>query len=123
MIVGLVNSRREAIVRLQVKDHLMRDHDVDAVIDTGFTGQLILPQALVNQLQLPWLRRSRGTLAFGRTTWIDIYSATAVWNGQYVSLRVAAGGTDPLIGMELLEGHQLWIEVTRNGNVHIDALP
>ena len=38
---------------------------IDAVIDTGFTGQLVLPPEVVNRLGLPGRGRQRAILADG----------------------------------------------------------
>ena len=45
MIVGMVNVNREATIRLGVIDLQGHPQDIEAVIDTGFTGFLTLPPA------------------------------------------------------------------------------
>ena len=59
MITGVVNSNREAIIRLVVAGPRGQQQDIEAIIDTGFTGFLTLPPALVAALGLPWLSRQR----------------------------------------------------------------
>ena len=53
MITGAVKSD-EARVRLTVKGQRGRVQEVEAVIDSGFTGALTLPPALIATLGLRW---------------------------------------------------------------------
>lgn len=47
MIRGVVNARREGIVRLRVRGPSGVERDVDAVVDSGFTASLTLPAVVV----------------------------------------------------------------------------
>jgi predicted aspartyl protease len=40
MIIGLVNQYHEATIRLVVRGPHGREHEIEAVIDTGFNGLL-----------------------------------------------------------------------------------
>lgn len=50
MIQGEVNDAYEAVISLTVQGPLGQATEVEAVIDTGFTGFLSLPTALVTEL-------------------------------------------------------------------------
>ncbi len=50
---GRVTAAREAILRLQ----LIAGEMVECLVDTGFTGALVLPQSLVTRLSLPVVGR------------------------------------------------------------------
>ena len=52
MITGVVTSQREAIVHLAVHDRDGREHEVEAIIDTGFDGSLTLPPSVIAALGL-----------------------------------------------------------------------
>ena len=65
MIRGAVNAVYEATIRLVGQDANGQPHEVEAVIDTGFTGFLSLPLALIAALGMPWLCRQQGILADG----------------------------------------------------------
>lgn len=53
------------------------------MIDTGFTGFLSLPSAIIVELNLSWSYRDRATLGDGSETLFDIYEASVIWDGQY----------------------------------------
>ena len=82
MIEGVVNAVREAVVPLAVAGPAGRTLPIDAVIDTGFSGFLTLPAALVSELQLPFVTRGRATLANGSEDFFDIHNAVVIWDGQ-----------------------------------------
>ena len=45
-----------------------------------------------------------------------------LWNGQDRTVEVDAADTDPLVGMGLLRGHGLRVDVVENGAVKIEEL-
>lgn len=50
-------------------------------------------------------------LADGTEASFDMYDATVLWDGQPRNVYVYAAETTPLVGMRLLEGHDLHVEV------------
>jgi hypothetical protein len=51
-----------------------------------------------------------------------MYRATVIWDGKTQIVDVAASEADPLVGMSLLYGFQLHVEVVAGGTVTIEAL-
>ena len=123
MITGVVNADREATIRLDVVGPSGQQQEIEAIIDTGFTGFLTMHAALVAALGLRWLCRQPGILADGSVDFFDVYIATVVWDGQFRLVAAEAANTEPLVGMGLLDGHSLLIDVVSGGNVTITALP
>ena len=54
MIIGYVNTNREAIIKLAVLGENKVNQGIKAVIDTGYTGFLPLPSAIITKLGLIW---------------------------------------------------------------------
>ena len=63
MIEGVVNAALEAVIALPVSGPAGQTQEVEAVIDTGYSGFLTLPPALVRDLGLPFVTSGRATLA------------------------------------------------------------
>jgi clan AA aspartic protease len=124
MITGVVHVNLDAVIPLAVRDAAGVMRQMDAVIDTGFTGFLTLPTAEMAALGLTWLSREQGVLADGSTRLFDVYRGAAVmWDGQLRSVTAEAIDAAPLVGMELLQGHELRIRVIVGGSVVVEAVP
>ena len=123
MITGVVNANREATIQLVVIGSNGQQQEIEAIIDTGFTGFLTLPIELVAALGLSWLCRQPGILADGSVDFFDVYVARVIWDGQLRTVEVEAADTEPLVGMSLLDRHSLRIDVLSGGVVTITALP
>jgi clan AA aspartic protease len=122
MITGVVTDRREAVIRLRVHGPAGQDQEIEAIIDTGFDGWLSLPSSIVGQLGLIWRQRGRVLLADGSESIFDIYEATVDWDGEARRIAVDEAETIPLIGMSLLEGYELIVQVQGGGKVALRAL-
>ena len=121
MIEGFVNANLEAVVTLPLQGPAGRTREVDDVIDTGFNGYLTLPPMLVADLGLPVVGDGEAVLADGSETAFDVYGVTVLWNGQSRYVETGAVGVDPLVGMSLLDSHNLSIDVRKGGRVAIQA--
>ena len=121
MIAGVVNAAYEAVVTLPLRGPAGQTQEIEAVIDTGYNGFLTLPTAMVAELGLPFLGPSRATLANGAVETFDVHDATVLWDGQLRDIEADATGATPLIGMLLLDRHNLNIDVERGGSVIIQA--
>lgn len=123
MITGAVNAGREATIQLVATGQSGQQQQIEAIIDTGFTGFLTLPPALIQALGLSWLCRQPGILADGRVEFFDVYIATVMWDGEPRTVEVEAADTDSLVGMSLLDRHTLRIDILPGGVVTIMELP
>ncbi len=122
MMQGVVNLRREATLPLVVGNDSGQRQVIDTVIDTGFSGFLTLPSAIITALNLPWSASDTVTLGDGSETLFDIYTATVIWDGAYHQIDIAASETESLIGMALLYGYRLQVDTIEGGSVKIEAL-
>lgn len=121
MIEGLVNADYEAVITLSLRGPTGLERDVDAVVDTGFNSFLTLPPEIVAELDLRFAMQGNAILADGQEASFDIYGATVIWDSQprYVDTYVV--DATPLVGMMLLDRHNLNIEVESGGRVVIQA--
>ncbi len=121
MIQGEVNAAYEAVVTLPLKDPEGRTRDIEAVVDTGYSGFLTLPPGLIDDLGLPFAYMGQAFLANDAEVDFDVHYVTVLWDGQPRDIEADATGSTPLVGMLLLDGHSLNIEVESGGAVVIKA--
>ncbi len=118
------DGAREAVLPLRVLDEAAnRAEEVDAVVDTGFTGALCLPPERVRSLSLPLVGRGIAVLADGRAVETSVHRARVVWHGRERVVRVLATEGGPLVGMALLRGSRLTVDAAPGGAVRIEELP
>jgi clan AA aspartic protease len=121
MITGMVTPR-EARIRIRVIGDEGREQLVEAIVDTGYTAFLTLPPGLIQSLNLRWQSVNRGTLADGSECLFDVFEADVVWDGEVCRLLVSEADTDPLVGMALLNGYELKMQICPGGRLEIVRL-
>lgn len=121
MIAGVVNGAYEPVVLLTLQGPSGQAREIEAIIDTGFTGFLTVPPALEAELGLALEDTSRATLADGSEVTFDVYDVAVVWDGQTRYVLADAADTTPLVGMRLLDRQNLNIDVKDGGRVVIQA--
>jgi predicted aspartyl protease len=72
---------------------------------------------------LRWQSVDRFTLADGSECVFDTYVAKVAWDGKVRTILVEEADADPLVGMRLLRGHELKMQVRARGKVTIKRLP
>jgi len=121
VIEGVVNAAYEPVVVLVVQGPSGQASEIEAIIDTGFTGFLTVTPALATELGLALVGTSRATLADGSEVTFDVYDVAALWDGQPKYVLADAADTTPLVGMRMLDRHNLNIDVEDGGRVVIQA--
>jgi len=122
VLSGVVTPDLEARVALEVVGEHGQSEQVQATIDTGFDGWLTLPLALVQRLRLPSYGQERGVLADGSERTFDLYLVQVEVGSERRAALVAAAEGGPLVGMSLLTGLRLTIEVIEGGHVQLDPI-
>lgn len=122
MIVGAVNTSDEAVLSLEVRNDSGERETLAVVVDTGFTGFLTLPQAVLDSLSLSLLGSAPATLADGSTATLEVYEALVVRHGRPLPVECLATEGAPLVGMALLRGSRLRVDVVPGGSVVIEKL-
>jgi len=123
MIRGLVDDRLTAGIDLRTRGPGGVELALHAVIDTGFDDSLILPAASVAILGLTKSSVGQAFLADGSVKLFDVFDAEVEWYGSWRPIKVSAVDEETLVGMAMLERHELRIEVVPGGAVAITRLP
>ena len=121
MISGRVDEFGRAIVKVSIvaSSHLPGTN-INAWIDTGFNGDLVLPQKLVDSLSLQSTGTLKAVLADGSEINLERYLCVIDWLGEIRELEVIANaGEVPLLGVGLLLGTDLHISY-RTGDIRIE---
>lgn len=122
MMVGIVRGR-EPLIRLTIRGLRGLQQEIEAVIDSGYTGWLTLPPAVIAALNLRWQTLGRGVLADGSVSAFDVYQAKVAWDGRLRRVFVDEFDATPLVGMALLRGYEYKMQVRARGKVTIKRLP
>ena len=123
MITGSVNAYYEAVVTLMLRGPTGQTQEIEAIVDTGFTGFLTVTPTMVVALELPFQIMGRATLADGRETTFPMHAVTVMWDGQAVTVDAEAAETTPLVGMRLLDDYRLCVDIHDDGLVTIERQP
>lgn len=108
---GHVDDEGRALVSLHVYPFDMSARiELEAWIDTGFTGELVLPRELIEKLRLPKSGSIDAFLADGSKISLDLFDCTIDWFGSRATIEVmATQGEAPLLGVGLLHATELRI--------------
>lgn len=88
--------------------------DWSATIDTGFNGDLELPEVLRNVLDPEYVGRLTSSLAGGQTIEEDVYLVDFPFDDQIIQARATfVVDSDILIGTRLLQEYRLQIDFVR----------
>ena len=122
MIIGKIRDDQEAVIELEVVG-LNHREKVEVVIDTGFTGFLMLPDDLIKRLGLQLIGNRRAILGDGSPVSFDLYLAKVVWHSKTRDVPALGAKHDSaLLGMSMLSGSLAALEVVPNGTVTIAPL-
>ena len=121
MITGKIRSGRSAIIEVEVIG-LNQRAKIEATLDTGFTDYLTLPEFLIDYLKLPQIGTRHTIIAHGGIVLLDLYLAKVVWHGKERDIEVLQTDKQPLVGMSLLRGSRVTLDVVTNGDVTITPL-
>ena len=119
---GAVNEFREPILPLTVFSPTGEPFELDVLIDTGSTSELTLPGEVIEALELIHVDEEPATLANGEVIACRVFSVDVLWHSSLRRVRVVELNMDPLLGMKLLEGSRLEIDVRIGGEVRVNTI-
>jgi predicted aspartyl protease len=91
-------------------------------VTTSTSGYLTLPSSAIDELQLRTVGARLVTLGDGSTTVLYIFRARVRWHEGERGVLVLQSDGVPLLGMALLYGSRVILDVVDNGNVVVDSL-
>ena len=105
MIVGSVTEAGVPVVPFPVADQEWR-----ATIDTGFNGDLELPEPLRPFVNARFIGRTRFLLAAGQTAIEDTFLVSVPFDGETVVAETTfSSASEVLVGTGMLKAHRLEI--------------
>lgn len=104
MISGEFTEDDQIIVRVSLLGTDGEQAEIDAILDTGFSDALMVPDAVIKRLGLVELDTVQAIMADGRGAYLSVYEAVVEWDGEERTIPVFAGGGKALLGMALLRG-------------------
>jgi clan AA aspartic protease len=122
MIQGEVTPDSEAVIPLTIRASAGPDAAVEAVLDTGFTGFLTLPANIISTLGLKLFGDADVMLADGTIVTLHKFEATVQWDGRDRDILLLEAEGGPLMGMRLLYGSRVVLDVVDGGPVTITGL-
>ena len=118
---GHVDNNGRALVIVTVRSFDSASAaQIEAWIDTGFIGDLLIPRQQITALGLSSRGFVIGELADGSKTVMPRFVCEIDWFGRWIDAEVIAGdGQIPLLGIGLLADYDLHVSY-RSGTVRID---
>jgi clan AA aspartic protease len=111
-VTGEVDSLGRALVRLRVRrEQHAEEHDLTAWVDTGFTGELVVPRQLIAKFNFPPSTSVMAELADGKQVLMDTFFCIVEWFGEQKVVEVIESEKGfPLLGVGLLVGRRLSVD-------------
>lgn len=89
--------------------------EVEAIIDTGFSGTIMIPSDLAEKLQLPRVAFTDYVTADGAIAYSQVFEAEVEWLGKKQRLAIIGSDSDlALVGMEVLAVAKTILEPGKN---------
>ena len=111
-MIGRIDDAGRALVRVSVRVQAgSTPLEIEAWIDTGFTGELVLPQDVIDSLGLAQSGTVNAELGDGSAVVLNTYTCLIDWFGREQSIEVVANsGSLPLLGVGLLRKQKLFVD-------------
>lgn len=78
--------------------------------------------SIISKSRLVLSGQAHSELADGTKRFFDIYEGVVIWDGEERLINIHEADAIPLVGMSLLSGYQLKIDVEHEGAVAIQRL-
>ena len=120
MIKGVLNDDLETMVVVEISNGNGAFQSVNALLDTGFGGDLTLPSDEVARLGLKYADQTPLILAGDQPMQASVHHGYVKWFGSVRRIDVIAMEGQPLLGMTLLAGCKITIHARPGGEALIE---
>ena len=109
---GTVDSQGRALLPISIRQTPVgHATQINVWVDTGFTGDLVLPRDQIERLGLRACLIVQTTLADGSAAKLDSFVAWVDWFGELQEVEVcASSGQNILLGVRLMLGRRLLVD-------------
>ena len=120
--IGNVTAERQPLAPLTLLDSTGSPHILSVIVDTGFTGELALPEIHIRRLGLALEDYREVRPATGEFIRIPSGEVSVIWQGRRRIVQALQLDSEPLLGMQFLWRHRITIDAITNGPVTITPL-
>jgi predicted aspartyl protease len=110
------------LIEIDVMGEDNRRQSIEAVLDTGFSGYLTLPWDSIRGLGLQSAGQRAFELANGEQFEFNTYLAMVLWHGRLRLVTVLESDSVLPLGVFLLWGNRVTLDMLDDGDVAIDEL-
>jgi len=122
MIRGRISQTLDPLIAIEVRNAAGAFEPLEVILDTGFTGHLMLPHDVIQRIGLEYGGRRSVILASGEVIGINAYTAIVSWDGRRRDVIVLESTSESLLGMSLLQGSRVTLDVLAGGDVLIEQI-
>jgi clan AA aspartic protease len=120
MMSGQVTAEGEIALKLVLADP--PSAPIEAIVDTGFNGELTLPSDLLQLLGAIPAGTRTAELADGSLVLMNVYAVRILWYGKPCDVMAMEADSTPLVGMALLWGSRVTFDARDQGPMAIDEI-
>jgi predicted aspartyl protease len=95
---------------------------VEFIVDTAYEGDLTLPQSMLARVEASYIGDRPIRLADGTLRDRAYYRLVLDWDEEERIVEIAEMENSPLLGVELMAGYLLQVEITDGGEVSLEPL-
>ena len=117
------DSGLEPWITVSVEDASGEFRQFEVILDTGFTGWLMLPASAIGSLGLTRRGDHAAIIAGGTSDRFDYYVTRALRHERLVHVEIFQSIDQSLLGTALLEGSRVTVDTWEGGDVIIEEVP
>ncbi len=107
---------------LEIRGRNGRLQFIDTILATGFNGTLSLPPNLIVMLGIEVEYQTNVLLGDNVPARLNTFTGHILWHERLRAVPILESRGAPLVGMRLLAGSQLTVQIRNGGDVQIDEM-